>query len=393
VTSGTALIAGAGIGGLAAAIALSRAGWRVRVFERASSPRELGFALNLAANAMAALDELGVAQPVLAGGHRTAIAEIRRGDGRTLKRVDLPDAIGGARTVVATRPVLHGALLDALSAAAPEALELGREAIGFSLTGAGVVLRFHDGGEVSGDLLVGADGVASAIRRQLHPGEPAPRESGHYALRGVASGATDLLGGLSAATYLGDGIEASIARAGPDTVYWYMSLLSRDIRDIDGTPAPATLARRFVARLDRTFAAMVEATQPGDLRGDYLFDRDPLPEWGAGVVTLLGDAAHPMLPHTGQGAAQALEDAVALGLALRLNTDPPAALRRYERVRSARTRRLVVAGRRAAWITTTHNPVLRLLRSSLIRLVPAAAMARMFMLAGRGDPHRELRGM
>jgi 2-polyprenyl-6-methoxyphenol hydroxylase-like FAD-dependent oxidoreductase len=325
---------------------------------------------------------------VLAGGHQTTIAEIRDGTGRTLKRVDVPAAIGHTRTVVATRPVLHGALLEAVSAMAPGALEVNREATGFTLAGTGAVLRFRDGSEAAGNLLVGADGVASVVRRQLHPEEPAPRASGFYALRGVVSGATHVMGGVSAATYLGDGIEASMALAGADTIYWYMSALSRDIR---GTANPPDLARMFMGRLDRTFATIVEATKPDDIRGDDLFDRDPLPAWGSGVATLLGDAAHPMLPHTGQGAAQALEDAVALGLAVRLNSDLPAALRRYERVRSARTRRLVVAGRRAASITTTHDPVRRAVRTALIRIVPASAMIRMFMLAKSADPHRELR--
>src|SRR5690606_30804465 len=167
-----------------------------------------------------------------------------------------------------------------------------------------------------------------------------------------------------------------------------MSVLSRDV---DGTLPPHALARHFVGRLDRTFRAVVEATDTHDVRGDALFDREPLTVWGTGVVTLLGDAAHPMLPHTGQGAAQALEDAVALGLAIEQTPELAAAVRRYEEVRTARTRRLVVRGRRAAWITTTHSAPLQALRTSLVRLAPAAMMARMFMLAEGTDPHRELR--
>src|SRR5690606_34640116 len=203
MTPPTALIAGAGIGGLAAALALERAGWNVRVFERAASPRELGFALNLAANAMAALDELGIAEPVLNGGHRTGVAEIRRPDGRALKRVYLPEAIGQAVAIVATRPVLHGALLAAVEHTCPGALELGAEAVDFEQDGSGVVLRLADGRDVRGDMLVGADGVGSAVRRRLHPHEGPPRSSGHHALRGVAHGVVELLGDVSAATYLG----------------------------------------------------------------------------------------------------------------------------------------------------------------------------------------------
>ncbi len=381
----TALIAGAGIGGLATGIVLQRAGWRIRIFERATTPREVGFALNLAANAMAALEALGFAERVLAGGHRVQWAEIRAGDGRTLKRVHLPDAIDQARAIVATRPVLHGALLDAVG---PEPILLDSAVAGFETTAKGVTIVLADGRRESGDLLVGADGVASAIRRQLRPAEGPPRASGYHAIRGVAYDATALMHGVSAATYLGPGIEASLAQAGSNALYWYMSVLTREL---PADHAPLRLAAHFGVRLDDTFRAAVNATRSDDARSDALFDRDPIVPWGNGAVTLLGDAAHPMLPHTGQGAAQALEDAIALGLALAQADDVPSALRRYERVRSARTTRLVERGRRAAWATTTHNPVITALRTSLIRAVPVARMAKLFMLAGETDPHRELR--
>ena len=382
----TALIVGAGIGGLAAGITLRRAGWQVRVFERAQSPGELGFALNLAANAMVALKELGLADRLLAEGHRTAYAEIRSGNGRALKRVHLAEAIGQARAIVATRPALHGALLDAFD---PLDLVLASKVLSFESSPSCVTIVLADGARHSGDVLIGADGVGSVVRRQLHPDEGPARESGYYALRGVVPDASHRMGELSAATYLGDGIEASIAQAGGGTVYWYMSILAEDAtRDAS---SPHALAVRTAERLDETFRTMVRSTRPETVRLDALYDRDPIDVWGSGVVTLLGDAAHPMLPHTGQGAAQALEDAVALGLVLANATDIPYAMRRYERVRSARTKQLVVRGRRAAWATTTRNPVLTLLRTLLIRAVPARRMAAMFMLADGTDPHRELR--
>ena len=114
------------------------------------------------------------------------------------------------------------------------------------------------------------------------------------------------------------------------------------------------------------------------MRLDDLLARDPLTRWGAGPVTLLGDAAHPMLPHTGQGAAQALEDAVALGRALADAPDPIAALRGYEAVRSRLTRRVVKMGPRIARITTTKNPLVAFVRNGAIRAVPEFVAVKAF---------------
>ena len=156
--------------------------WNVRIFERASSPRELGFALALAPNAMAALRELGVAEPVIRDGFMTRLIEICRGDGTLLKRMDFDVDHGAVYSVVALRTVVHGSLLDAVGT---EALALDSPAAGFDLTPDGVSLRLADGRRIDGHVLVGADGVASVVRRQLHPGEPDPRPSGFHAIRGV----------------------------------------------------------------------------------------------------------------------------------------------------------------------------------------------------------------
>lgn len=118
--------------------------------------------------------------------------------------------------------------------------------------------------------------------------------------------------------------------------------------------------------------------------------RDPIDQWGRGRITLLGDAAHPVLPHAAQGAAQALEDAVALGLVLASGTDPVPALRLYEQVRSRRTRRVVHAGPRIAGMTTTRNRVKSRVRDAAIRLLPGRLLSASLNTYAR-DPHRQLR--
>ncbi|HLV64883.1 MAG TPA: FAD-dependent monooxygenase, partial [Polyangiaceae bacterium] len=179
----TALVVGAGIGGLSAAAALANAGLTVEVFERTPNPRELGFALLLAPNAMAALRELGIADTVLARGALLRRGQIRRGDGRVLKAIEFSKirASLGEETVCVLRPVLHGALLERVGR---EGLHLGALVTGYRTGKAGVELAAAGEPTVHGDLLVGADGVGSAIRRALHPLEPPPRRRGILAFRG-----------------------------------------------------------------------------------------------------------------------------------------------------------------------------------------------------------------
>ena len=381
VAARTALIVGAGIGGLAAGVALRRAGWHVQIFERADSPRELGFGVLLAANALSALRELGVAEAVTSRSAPTARVEIRRTNGRVLRRLNVQ--VGGP-SVVALRPDLHGALLTAVGS---ESLRLGRQAVSFTKSPDGVVLTLSDGSAESGQVLIGADGVHSCVRRQLHPREAPPRASGFAAVRGVAYGVTSQLGELSGVGYFDDGLEAATVRAGNDAVYWYMSLLTQDVG-----PAPTAehVVQTQLADFEPSLRAILLATTPEDMRFDELFERDPLLTWGAGHVTLLGDAAHPVLPHTGQGAAQALEDAVALGLALAGSHPVDHALRRYEAVRSHRTRAFMKLGPRVARVTTTRNVVIAAMRNLAVRFLPESAFARSTVGLSR-DPHAALR--
>ena len=376
--SRTALIVGAGIGGLSAGIMLKQAGWTVRIFERAATPRELGFGVGLAPNAIVALSQIGVADTVIARGFAPTRAsfEIRRLDGRVLKHAELSDvsALGG-RFVIALRPALHGALLEAVG----DCVATGHAATGFSAAGDQVTLEFARQAPVEGDLLIGADGIGSIIRRQLHPSERPARFSGLVAVRGAVHGAQHHLGGLAAIYYLGPGVESMIVRASDTGIYWFASLNRALVPD--GLRDPAAVLAHISPRFDGTFRAITGATD--DLRFDELFDRDPLPHWGAGPVTLLGDAAHPLLPHTSQGAAQAMVDAVTLGTSLRGHPAIEPTLRVYEQERRGKTAILLGQGRRTAAMMRTMNPVANAARDTVIRLMPVNPIVRVLMTINR----------
>lgn len=206
-------------------------------------------------------------------------------------------------------------------------------------------------------------------------------------MRGVTHDAAHLLDRVNVIVYLGDGIEAGFARASATAVYWYISLVS------EYAPAGATAAdvlERCLRGLEPGAAALARAAKPEDVRLEPLFRRDPIETWGRGCATLLGDAAHPVLPHTAQGAALAIEDAVALGIVLRREGDLPSALRAYEQVRARRTRRVVGAGPRIAGLTTTRSPARIFVRNAAIRLLPGIVLSGTLRLHAR-DPHRRLR--
>jgi 2-polyprenyl-6-methoxyphenol hydroxylase-like FAD-dependent oxidoreductase len=374
----TALIVGAGIGGLAAGVALQRAGWRVRVFERAAHARELGFALLLAPNALVSLEHLGLVDRVIAAGSEMTGGEICGTGGRVLRRFDLTSLreLLPQPALVVLRPALHGVLLDAFG---PQHVSLDSEATGVSFDGPTPALRLTNGHAVEGDVVIGADGVASVIRRVLHPGEPPPRRSGLGAVRGVAHAVERHIPGLAGAQYFGRGAEGGIARAARDAVYWYVSVPARHVGDCRD---PERIAQGAVAQFDQRFRAIVSATNPTDMRLDELLDREPLPRWGRGPVTLLGDAAHPMLPHAGQGAAQALEDAVAIGRALDGAIDVHAALRAYEQLRSPRVHRIVRIARRNARFGSMTSWFGQMLRDVFIRFVPASVFTKTYLEFG-----------
>jgi len=348
----TAAVVGAGIGGLATAIALRRAGWEVTVYERADELRPLGAGLSIWPNGVRALRELGLgdlAERAPRGG-----GALRRADGSVLAEFD-PDMIAeryAAPLVGLHRADLHDALMDA---AGRDRIRLGTEVAGL----AGDELRFADGSGVRAELIVGADGIESTIRAAV-VADGAPRDSGIVAFRGVA----EFDGDVPAGEWWGDGSVAGLLPLLGGRIYWYLAFR--------GAPDRGELDRRL-----RGYAApvpeIVAATARADVLVHRLYDRRPTAGWSNGPATLLGDAAHPMLPFLGQGACAALEDAVALAAAFEHNPDVQDALSAYELARYARTKDLVAGSARAARIALIHGGRLR---NALLARTPSSMRLR-----------------
>ena len=355
------LIAGGGIGGLAAALALVRAGFRVEVHEQAHAMREVGAGVQLSANATRALAHLGVLDDLRATAVEAQGKEIRLwSTGQTWTLFDL-----GAESMrqygypylTVYRPDLLGSLERGLRAADPGALRLGARAEGFEQDGDGVTLRLADGRAVRGDALIGADGIHSRVRAGLF-GADRPSFTGLIAWRGVVP-----MDRLPAhlhrpvgTNWVGPGRHVVHYPLRAGTLMNVVGIVERDDWKVESWSAqgdPRELLRDFAGWHDDVQSLMRAIEAPFKWA---LATREPLMTWSEGRVSLLGDACHPTLPMLAQGAAQAIEDGVVLARALAKHADIPAALRAYESVRVERTARMVRGSAENA--TRFHNPAL-----------------------------------
>ena len=369
------MIVGGGIGGLTAAVALGRAGVEVAVFERAAELREIGAGISLWANATRALKSLDVYEEVRAAGAAEIGGELRSWRGALISEIPAEDlrAKFGEANLAVHRADLQGTLVAALPSGT---VRLGAEFTGFAQNGEEVIARFADGREERGEVLVGADGLHSSVRAQLF-GWRVPRYAGYTAWRGVAEAGEGRLPEGVGLNLWGRGSEFGLVGIGRGRFYWFAT------RNAPEGEAESVAGRKrevlyLLSGWYEPARAAVEGTdEPKILRND-IYDRDPLASWGAGRVTLLGDAAHPMTPNLGQGACQAIEDAVVLARCLGVGDGISRSLRLYEDRRIRRTAAVVRRSRLVGRVTQVQNPLLCRLRDALAKRTSARAQLRQY---------------
>ncbi|WP_214321442.1 FAD-dependent monooxygenase [Nonomuraea sediminis] len=347
-----AVVIGAGIGGLTAGLALRGEGWEVTVLEQADRLDPVGSGLAIAANALRALDTLGLGDQVRKLSRLQGQAGIKRPDGHWLVHTteDLAQERYGDSVVVMLRATMVELLADAL----------GPVRLGVTVTAvdpdAGTV---HAGDEVlEADLIVAADGIHSATRRALFPEHPGPRYSGVTAWRGLVPRSALPAAPIRSSETWGRGTVFGLHELAGDLVYFYATDLS---------PAGAVhadereeLIRRFGGWHD-PIPALLNAAEPGRiLRNDVYFLDEPIPALHRGKAALVGDAAHPMTPNLGQGACQAIEDAVVLARTPRLAD--------YTATRMERTRDIVRKSWTICRATKLRNPLAVRLRDAGLSL-------------------------
>lgn len=369
-----AVVIGAGIGGLATAIALRRLGMEVTVHERSPELTEVGSGLTLWTNAMRALDQIGVGDAIAERGAR--VDELRNWnyDGSPLKT--LPIAQVARKYGRGAYGVHRAELQQGLAAALPAGtIRLGVTCTGYREGAEDVTALFDDGSEERGDLLVGADGLASAVRKTML-GDAPPRYAGYTCWRSSAFLEHELLRPASYIQLYGPGSNFGVFPVGPGRWSWYGTQMTEPSAMMVKGAATKQEAQDAFRDTCPPVTAVIEATNAEDCVRQDIYDRKPVTTWTSGRVTLLGDAAHPTTPTLGQGGCMAVEDAVALAKQLSLGGDISAALRRFNDVRRERTTYIVNQARLQGRLYHGGNRVLEATREVMLGKAPVGAAMR-----------------
>jgi len=372
VKNGSVIIAGGGIGGLAAGLALHRCGFEVRVVERAPIISEVGAGLAVFSNACRAMAALGEAGKIDRFGTPFHRGIFGRPDGKVLGGIDLRKwGSGFMPSRIVRRADLQRVLLNAIP---PGIVETGAETTGVDFETARPTVHLADGRRLSADLVVGADGFRSVVRKALW-GETPVRYSGQTCFRAIANFSARETG------WLGE-IQGKGIRFGPCPIdamrtYWWAAMNAPQGDRDDPIKRRDLLMARY-AGWGFEIPEMIAAASPDSILRDDLVDRPPLPRWSRGAVTLLGDAAHPMLPNLGQGACSAIEDGVVLARCLRNASTIPQALMAYETERIPRTTRLTSKSWQFGIMARWTNPLLIRLRELAFATTPDFVLRREF---------------
>ncbi|MFC9294067.1 FAD-dependent oxidoreductase [Streptomyces sp. NPDC057011] len=375
-----AVVVGAGIGGLTAAIALHRRGWHVTVCERAPEPPATGAGIGLAPNALRALDSIGVDAALAAGSAVPESMGVRRADGRWLTRAGTADMAAryGMPPIAVPRPALAAALAAALP---PAALRYGTAVTAVDGARGRPTVRTAAGPDLSADLVVAADGIHSPLRRAYFPAHPGLHYIGETAWRTIVDAPNLRIPAMSESW--GRGERFGVTPLSDGRFYLYATAVVPA-----GTPsadARAELRRRFGSWHDPIPALLerVGRLDPAAVLRNDLYDlAAPLPRLHHGRIAWLGDAAHAMAPNLGQGGCQAIEDAVVLAHLLPAGEDTqgtdtadtadpvPAALAAYTAARRDRTDAVRVRARRVGRLGALRNPLAAAARDLAVRATP-----------------------
>lgn len=355
-------IAGGGVGGLAAAIALRKQDHDVTVFEQAKGFSKVGADINLTPNVVRAIDGLGAGAAIRERGARPTFRISRDWDtGKETSRLGMSNVAEeqyGAPQVTIHRSDIIDALAEQFSM---DRIQFGKRIQTLSQNAQGVTLQFDDGSSATFDVVIGADGIHSRVRTALF-GEEYPRFTGVVSFRSVVpTERVKHVPEIEAFTkWWGPNPQSQIVtfplNQGKDTFIFATTGQESWTEESWTSEGDVNELRGFYKDFHADARALLDACD--STLKSALYEREPLPQWSVGTVTLLGDACHPMLPFMAQGAGMAIEDAVVLGRALAgvsTRAEAEKALLAYENARKERTAKIQIGSRGNQWMKTQGN--------------------------------------
>ena len=367
-----AIIIGGGIGGVTAAIALKRAGLDVTVYEQAEELQEVGSGLPLWTNALRTLHVIGLTDGLeKLGVHVTSVRVTTwKGDTLTDTKNDKYLKKLGTITIVVHRAELLTLLLKTLGEGN---VQLGMTCVDFTQNASGVTAKFANGREVRGDILIGADGIHSVTRTHLF-GLIKPKYVGYTCWRGLAHTPRT---GLETWAW-GKGCQFGITPMSQERAYWFVQKYAPEGEEDKPGGKKNEILALFHDWHD-PIPSVIEATAEADILRNDIYELQHLHQWSHGRVTLLGDAAHAMTPNLGQGACQAIEDAIALANCLNETANVRAALKNYEKRRITRANRITRLAHYIGQAVQWENPILSVPRNIIMKNLPVSTAIKQFM--------------
>jgi 2-polyprenyl-6-methoxyphenol hydroxylase-like FAD-dependent oxidoreductase len=365
------LIVGAGIGGLATAIALQQAGFEAAIYENAPALRGIGAGISLWSNATSALEKLGLLDEAVSKSAVFNSVKILNERGELLLQTN----IGNYPTPAIC---IHRAdLIDLLQRnCAPGTIHLGKNFERFEQTETSVTAFFADGTNATGDILIGADGINSRVRAQFK-GDAKPVYRGYAVWRSTVEFDAANLDLDSPGETFGAGKRFGLVPIGKNRFYWYATNNQPENSILQSDRRKSQLLE-FFQDWHAPIPQIIAATDAEDILQNDCYDRLPERRWSIGRACLIGDGAHPTTPNLGQGGCMALEDAIILTKCLQNSSEPNKAFREFEALRFARTRfiteRSLLLGRVGQW----QNPLAVFLRDTLTRFTPEKSLQKSF---------------
>ncbi|MCJ8011836.1 FAD-dependent oxidoreductase [Paenibacillus sp. KQZ6P-2] len=368
-------VIGGGIGGLCTAFALQQRGHDVTLYESAPLYQSLGAGLGVGANALKALDKLGLKEQIMKHSKILHKMIIKSDHGTPITETDslLVSKRFGTDNVTIHRAALHLVLRDALK---PGTIVLNKRCVDFVQDPDGVTVSFEDGETIRSDAVVAADGINSIFRRRLVP-DSLPRYAGYTCWRAVVPSSGIAIDDLIATETWGSSGRFGIVPLAGGQIYWFACVKAK-ARDPRAAQYGVKDLLSIFKDYHKPIPQIIQAAHDESLIHNDILDIKPIPQFAFQRVVLLGDAAHATTPNLGQGAGQAMEDAYVLARCLDTNGDMVTAFKDYESNRLDRTGQIIKMSKQVGQIAQLENKWLIRLRNAVFKLVPPSLSMKRF---------------